>query len=127
MGFPHVQWGNYMCLYQAPDLEWATTDGMFGFVQRLNEWLRDAALNKLDPEDAPLHPPAVYSRSDTGFVLEHDAPEIAVDDHFWVGAAHLKERNKVCFDVTGWTEFPNEFPGDTKLAACLLLNQSRPM
>ncbi|WP_029918476.1 ThiF family adenylyltransferase [Pelobacter seleniigenes] len=126
-GYPHVQWGNSMCLYVAPDVEWSAKDGMFGFVERLNHWLQDAALNKLDPDNAPLHPPAIYSRSDIGFVFELDAPEIAADRNFWLGTAQISQRNKVCFDVVDWGGIPKTLPDDKKYAACLLLNTPLPM
>ena len=55
--FPHVRWGNSICLYQAPDVEWQPAQGMFGFMQRLNEWLKAGAAAELDPIGMPLHPP----------------------------------------------------------------------
>ncbi len=127
LGYPHVQCGYHICMYLSPDFEWAATDGMYGFVQRLHEWLNDAALNNLDPEDAPLHPPVVYPRLDMGFVFDHDTPAFSPDHFFWAGAAHLKVRNRLCFDVTGWTPSSEEFPKDTRLAACLLLSTPLPM
>ena len=59
--FPHVQWGDSICLYQAPEVEWVPGQGMFGFMDRVNEWLRAAAANELDPAGMPLHPPVVYT------------------------------------------------------------------
>ena len=47
--FPHVQWGDSICLYQAPDVEWQPAQGMFGFMQRLDDWLRAGAAAELDP------------------------------------------------------------------------------
>src|SRR4051812_26643000 len=32
---PHVQWGDYICLYQASEVEWNASRGMFGFVRRV--------------------------------------------------------------------------------------------
>ena len=126
-GYPHVQWGYHLCLYQATDTEWAASDGMFGFIKRLDQWLRDAALNQLDPNDAPLHPPIAYPSSDTKFAIEINPPEIQDGHFFWIGAAKLKERNKYCFDVAEWTETPKEFPQGERLAAVVLLNQAMPM
>ena len=126
-GYPHVQWGYHLCLYQATDMEWAASDGMFGFIKRLDQWLRDAARNQLDPNDAPLHPPTVYPSSDTSFAIEINPPEIPDRSFFWIGAAKLQERNKYCFDVSEWTEPPKEFPEGERLAVALLLNQPMPM
>jgi len=35
--FPHVQWGDSICLYQAPEVEWVPAQGMFGFLDRIND------------------------------------------------------------------------------------------
>ena len=130
LGRAHVQWGNYLCLFQAPDVEWVVNDGMFGFIKRVDDWLRDAARNQLDPDDAPLHPPIEYSSSDTKLAVEIDAPEIPEDKVFWIGAAKLTERNDYCFDVSEWTEWTETLkalPKDEKFAAVVLLNQAMPM
>jgi len=42
-GTPHVQWGSLLCLYAAPAVEWNPSDGMFGFLDRLWQWLGSAA------------------------------------------------------------------------------------
>lgn len=129
LGRAHVQWGDYLCLYQATDVEWASQDGMFGLIKRLDDWLRDAARNQLDPEDAPLHPPIEYSSSDTKLAVEIDAPEIPDGKSFWIGAAKLKDRSnaKYCFDVIDWAETPKTLPEKEKFAAVVLLNQAMPM
>jgi len=126
LGHAHVQWGNHLCLYQAPDVEWSASDGMFGFIKRLDKWLRDAARSQLDPHDAPLHPPIVYPSSDTKFAVEIDAPELEEGSPFWVGAAKLSDRNKYCFDISEWTEMPKILPENERFAAVVLLNQSLP-
>ncbi len=66
-GTPHVQWKRHLCLYQAPSYEWNPSDGMYGFFERLELWLRRAARNTLDAEGAPLHPPVAYHGSDLRF------------------------------------------------------------
>lgn len=126
-GRSHVQWGNHLCLYQATDVEWAASDGMFGFIKRLDEWLRDAARNQLDPNDAPLHPPIEYPSSDTKFSIEIDTPDLADSSSFWIGAAKLSERNKYCYDISEWAEIPETLPKKERFAAVVLLNQSMPM
>lgn len=126
MGKAHVQWGNHMCLYQATDVEWAPSDGMFGFFKRLDDWLRDAAKNELDPNDAPLHPPVEYHSSDTRFVVEIDAPEIDKGANFWMGATKLAKRNKYTYDLSEWTETPKTLPDGERFAAVVLLGQAMP-
>jgi len=127
LGRAHVQWGDYLCLYQAPDVEWASQDGMFGLVKRLDDWLRDAARNQLDPEDAPLHPPVEYTSSDIKLAVEIDAPEIEDGKSFWLGTAKLTRRNDHCFDISEWSETPSSLPKDETFAAVVLLNQAMPM
>lgn len=128
MGQPHVQWVNHLCLYQATDVEWTANDGMFGFIKRLNQWLQDAALNQLDPNDAPLHPPIAYTSIDQKKLsIEVDPPEILEDKSYWIGTAKLTKRNNICFDLTEWDNLPGTLPEGERYAAALLLNQPMPM
>ena len=53
----------------APSIEWDPADGMFGLIQRLGEWLRQAALGELDPDDQPLHPPVAYTSATHGVIV----------------------------------------------------------
>jgi integrative and conjugative element protein (TIGR02256 family) len=68
-GTPHVQWRCQLCLYAAPSIEWDPADGMFGLMQRLTEWLRQAAVGELDPDDQPLHPPVAYISAGHGVIV----------------------------------------------------------
>jgi integrative and conjugative element protein (TIGR02256 family) len=68
-GFPHVQWQCVLCLYAQPSIEWIPADGMRGFIDRLVLWLEQAALDELDPDDQPLHPPVAYTSSLHGCIL----------------------------------------------------------
>ncbi|MDL1891128.1 hypothetical protein FBQ96_16435, partial [Nitrospirales bacterium NOB] len=89
-GAPHVQWSRHLCLYQAPQTEWNIEDGAFGFVERLHLWLRRAAVNQLEAEGEPLHPPVAYSDgiAKTPVVVRKDAP--SVDGLAWAGYAQLR-------------------------------------
>ena len=127
MGRPHVQWGSYICLHQATDVEWSASDGMYGFVTRLDRWLRGAALNELDPDDAPLHPPVAYVTSAIKFAIEVDPPELPEGNAFWLGTAKLSKRNRLCYDVNEWDDLPESLPKKETFAAALLLNQPMPM
>jgi len=104
---PHVQWKQYLCLYLAPDVEWNPSDGIYGFVDRLWEWLRRGALDQLDPTGAPVHPPVTYTSSDAPLVVPHaDTP--SVGDKPWLGLAQLREKGEHRTDVIGWEPFPDE-------------------
>ena len=89
-GFPHVQWRRRPCLY-ASSADWRPEDGMFGFVKHLDAWIRDAALDNLDPEDAPLHPPVAYPTVRRLIVPKADTP--LVEGSAWFGWAELRERH----------------------------------
>ncbi len=102
-GTPHVFWGNYLCLYQAPAVEWQPHDGMFGLLQRLELWLKRAAVSELDPAGAPLHPPFfVSSGSAPMLVVRADAP--ALGGGPWLGLARLKRVGSDRLDLVGWTD-----------------------
>lgn len=102
-GAPHVQWGSFLCLYQAPAVEWQPHDGMFGFLERLDLWLTRAAVGELDPAGAPLHPPAVLSTGAAPrLIVRANAPEVAEDA--WIGLAKLHRENQHRIDLVGWTD-----------------------
>jgi predicted acylesterase/phospholipase RssA len=124
-GFPHVQWTRHLCLYQASSTEWNPSDGMYGFLERLDDWLEKAALDQLDPEGAPLHPPVTYTSSGPGITVipTVDAPK--TEGLPWLGLAHLNEIHDKCVEIVGWTPFGTLVP-DKFLGAAILLDQVMP-
>ena len=123
-GFPHVQWARYLCLYLAPDVEWNPGDGIYGFVDRLWDWLRRGALDQLDPTGAPLHPPVTYASSDAPLIVPHaDTP--SVGDEPWLGLTHLRDKGEHRTDVVGWEPFPDEEQPEL-VGAAVLLPESMP-
>lgn len=103
IGAPHVQWGSSICLYQSPETEYDPSDGMFGFFDRVHQWMRAAGEGQLDPDDVPLHPPVAYTRSATKFVVRADTPSQVGHDGIWVGHADLRRIRGDRFDLIGWT------------------------
>src|SRR6266852_6043208 len=102
-GCPHVMRDQTLCLYQAPASEWDPSDGMFGFLDRLDQWLAAAALGQLDPMDAPLHPPLAYMIAGTtapSVIVRADAP--TVGDAPWLGFAVIEPRGDRRLELTGW-------------------------
>jgi len=130
IGAPHVQWGNYICLYQSTETEWAPADGLFGFFDRVDAWFSAAGAGQLDPEDAPLHPPITYPKSSTTFVIHANAPNVPDDAIYWLGRADLEKIRDNRFDVTKWThlnDWPDAQVDDPPVAAAILLKCPLPM
>lgn len=118
LGFPHVQWGNYLCLYQSTTTQWIPSRGMFGLFEQLDDWLRRGALNELDDPEGPLHPPVAYRVSDTTICVQADTPG---DDAWpWFGAAVLTERKPRLLEVRDWREAHDLAPGQLFAPAMLL-------
>ena len=124
-GFPHVHWKHWLCLYQAPAIEWDPGDAMFGFLDRLDYWLRQGALGQLDPVGAPLHPPITYYTDDPlrTVVTRQNAPEVTTG--VWLGAAHLRVVSDSRVDLVGWSPRDDtEVPPN--IAAAVLLSEPFP-
>ncbi|WP_202801616.1 ThiF family adenylyltransferase [Arthrobacter sp. M2012083] len=51
----HVLQGTRLCLYLDPSREWDPADGFGGLVDRLTEWLRDAAAGRFNAQTALYH------------------------------------------------------------------------
>lgn len=119
-GFPHVNWNRWLCLYQAPTTEWNAGDGMYGFLDRLYLWLRQAALGELDPIGGALHPPVTYSAAGPRRIVipRVDAP--AVGDDPWFGTAHIKHVSDVRKDIIGWSPLSADNTPAGAAAAVLL-------
>ena len=125
IGTPHVQWGNSICLYQSVETEYDPSDGMFGFFDRVEQWMRAAGKGELDPDDAPLHPPVAYTTSSTAFVVRADTPLGLADSGIWIGRADLRKVRDDRFDLVGWTKLGDW--GDTDpghpIAAAILFDK----
>jgi hypothetical protein len=55
LGFPHVLQGQRLCIYLVPSLEWHPSHGIAGLLNRLWEWLTDAAGGRFDASTAMYH------------------------------------------------------------------------
>lgn len=121
--FPHVQWGSYICLYQAPETEWNASRGMFGFMQRLQDWLKAAAAGELDPVGMPLHPPVSYTVGYFCVVPRQNAP--TPPEPYWSGYVEIVSENKFVAELGRWIERDEVLP-DMRLATAVLLPTSMP-
>ena len=119
-GYPHVQWRRHPCLYQS-SAEWKPEDGMYGFITRLDRWVRDAARNNLDPDDAPLHPPVAYVNVDRLVVPRADAPPVGASA--WIGFAELRHHSHRT-EIVGWNLFSEALP--EHFAPAILLHEPFP-
>lgn len=122
-GFPHVQWGYHLCLYQAPDTEWHPEDGMFGFVERLDVWLKAGALGELDPIGQPLHPPAVYPSRSEYIVPQVNTP--TVESPWWAGYAEIIRESAGAVILGPWHAYNSQVP-DGRLAGAVLMPEPMP-
>ena len=94
------------CLYQS-ETDWKPADGMYGFIARLDSWVRDAAQNNLDPDDVALHPPVAYATGDRLVVPRVDTP--LVEASTWIGFAELRQRSHRT-EIVGWKSFSSVTP-----------------
>lgn len=121
-GYPHVQWGSYVCLHQS-EAEYDPADGMYGYMERVRVWMQAAGKGELDPEDAPLHPPVAYVTSNATFVARADTPVVEPDGPFWIGRATLKRVREGRFDLIEWShisEWGDDLPENPVAGAILL-------
>ena len=122
-GFGHVHWGHWLCLYVSPETQWNPSQGMFGFIAQLDEWLRRGARNELDLPEAPLHPPIAYTVASTSVCINADTPDRG---HWpWFGAAVLTETKPGLLEVDDWQPV-HAVPKDASFAPTVLLDFELP-
>ena len=123
---PHVNFGSHLCLYLDPGADWDPSDGMYGFMARLVEWLQRAAIDELDPHGAPLHPPYAPAHGLTpSVVIREDAPRPMTKP--WYGFARISVETPHRIDLRGWKPSGSELPsGDTNVAAVVLSHKELP-
>ena len=121
--WPHVQWTSVLCLYQAPETEWNPSDGMFGFIERLYTWAKQAAVDQLDPVGAPLHPPVAYVSNSPGPLVIPYVNTPAVENDPWIGFGCIRQRSDDRIDVVGWCGL-DDTPTSEAVAAAILLPQA---
>lgn len=124
-GFPHVIWGRTLCLYQSPAVEWNPSAGLYGFFDRLAQWLGKASINDMDPVEGPLEPPHHDTDfSHVPFLIRADAPCQAGES--WQGLAVLeKHDNRI--ELLRWHDPSNGWPTERKLGFAVILPDRLPM
>ena len=117
-GFSYVQWKRHLCLYQSPNTEWRPEAGMFGLMRRIDSWFKDAALNQLDPDGAPLHPPAVYTSSKVSVCINDDTPEVS--ETIWIGGVKAEQVSENLIELSTWMSLSEALVNDQAIPAILL-------
>lgn len=126
-GLPHVQWNSQICLYLSPSTEWNPADGMFGFLERIEDWLSRAALNTLVAVDGPIHPPIAYISRKLGaraVVIASDTPSFETST--WSGLARIKIKHDHRVDICGWLPASGIVETDEIAGAAILLSSPMP-
>lgn len=73
----HVLQGQRLCLYLDPAREWDPINGFGGFVDRLVEWLADAAAGRFDAQTALYHAVGGVLHATDG------APTVVIRESLW--------------------------------------------
>lgn len=121
-GFPHVQWKTKLCLFQSPATEWDCSDGMFGYIKRLDLWLRRGALGEWETAGEPLHPPFALPGINIMVIPKADTPPFETTN--WYGYAHVKNITASRVDVLGWSQDADGIPD--KVGVGVLLSEPMP-
>ncbi|WP_412469809.1 MULTISPECIES: ThiF family adenylyltransferase [unclassified Halobacteriovorax] len=101
---PHVQWGNQICLYLAPRIEWNIEQGMAGFINRLWSWLKKANDNSFNDSSDALHPPANINSAKSTKMIHVDSSTPKVLDDNWIGVTKIKTYTHNVFRVTDFIQ-----------------------
>jgi len=124
-GFSHVQWVRHLCLYLSPETEWNISDGIYGFLERLHQWLVQGAINTHEIEGQPIHPPAMRSINYKlpSIIIRENTPEFKQKS--WLGFAVLDDIHEQRVDLIGWQQ-EYQKPVRGFLAPVILLNDNFP-
>lgn len=96
---------------------------MYGFFSRVDQWFKAAAEGELDPENAPLHPPAVFPTVSVWYIPYKNTPEIPVGAGNWVGVAGLKKHSDSKFDILGWIPEGEQSPEGLDTTPAVLIDR----
>jgi len=94
----HVLQGTRLCLYLDPSREWDPSGGFGGFIDRLMEWLSDAAARRFNEQTALYHAVGGVlheTEGSTSVVVRDSIPANGLIQHSW-----LIQRTPMRFDLT---------------------------
>ncbi len=121
--YPSVQWGNYICIYQALNIEWRSTDTMYGFIENLDCWFKAFTTGKLNQIDLPLSPPSTLKiDSRQNFLVRENRPKPKDETKLWTGFALVRSQEGYPNEIVDWKSYSEDFKTDKILALSIFFN-----
>jgi hypothetical protein len=119
-GHPHVIAGRRLCVHLDPARQWNPNLGIIGYLNRLWDWLADAAAGRFDPTNALFHPVGgvLHHTPGTPMVVVREAIPSALTNRLFLRAG-LAHRTPQRLDLTGWHPGRRHLPAE--VAAVVLL------
>lgn len=110
--YAHVLQGHRLCVYLDPSREWDPINGFGGFVDRLFDWLADAASGRFDAQTALYHAVGgvLHTTEGAPTVVVREAPESGKRaQHGWL-VARTPHRLDLSFDRSSGPEEGDHVP-----------------
>lgn len=126
LGHPHVLVSRLLCIYLDTDREWHPALGVAGVVERLIEWLRDAAADRFDRRAALYHPIGGLPPSPQigGTLVVRHPSSIARDG--LISRAAIGSRSSHRSDLMRWNRRTDHDPRSTADALVLHTRKGMP-
>jgi len=103
VGEPHVLQGNRLCVFLDPSREWRPEQGMRGYLERLHQWLADAALGRFDAETALYHPVGGIVHQSKGTPLFVVRQSLSKLERKMLRRIQVRERSEERADLIAWS------------------------
>lgn len=126
LGHPHVLVGRILCVYLDTDREWHPALGASGVIDRLVEWLQDAAADRFDARSALYHPIGGLPPSPRAagtLVMRQPNDALARPQ---VGRAAINLRSSHRCDLVSWSSRTGEDVASASQALVLRTAESMP-
>jgi hypothetical protein len=103
VGEPHVLQGNRLCVFLDPSREWRPEQGMRGYLERLHQWLVDAALGGFDAETALYYPVGGILHQSKGTPLFVVRQSLSKLERKMLRRVQVLERSEERADLVAWS------------------------
>lgn len=126
LGCPHVLVGRILCIYLDTDREWHPALGAGGVIDRLVEWLQDAAADRFEARTALFHPVGGLPPSPrtAGTIVVRQSNSASPRPH--IGRATINLRSPHRADLVRWSHRTADDPPSTTEALVLRTSESMP-